>query len=80
MQLAGDPLAVALGDDLKLESLLSLLKRELPSSGRVLLGATAGVRQAMQDSLAKDLVGEENTPVPQLCIESPRSFEDNGII
>ena len=45
----GDPLAVALGDDLKLESLLSLLKRELPSSGRVLLGATAGVRQAMQD-------------------------------
>ena len=46
----GDPLAVALGDDLKLESLLRLLENELPKTGRVLLGATAGVRQAMQDN------------------------------
>lgn len=45
----GDPLAVALGDDLKLESLLRLLENELPKTVRVLLGATAGVRQAMQD-------------------------------
>ena len=44
----GDPLAVALRDDLRLESLLRLLKQELPS-GPVILGATAGVRQALQE-------------------------------
>lgn len=40
---------MALGDELKLESLLRLLENELPETGQVLLGATAGVRQAMQD-------------------------------
>lgn len=44
----GDPLAVALRDDLKLDGLLRLLKQELPS-GPVMLGATAGVRQALQE-------------------------------
>lgn len=40
---------MALGDELKLESLLRLLENELPETGQVLLGATAGVRQKMQD-------------------------------
>ena len=46
---AGDPLAMALKDDSKLQTLLTLLREELPPQGRVLLGATAGVRQALQD-------------------------------
>ena len=42
-------MAIALQDDQKLQSLLDLLCKELPPRGQVLLGATAGVRQALQD-------------------------------
>lgn len=43
----GDPLASALQDELRLESLLCLLGRQVPK-GRLLLGATAGVRDAVE--------------------------------
>ncbi|CAE6940506.1 PYK [Symbiodinium sp. CCMP2456] len=44
----GEALASALQDELRLENLLRLLEQELPD-GAVLLGATAGVREAVQD-------------------------------
>jgi len=44
----GEALATALQDELRLENLLRLLQQELPE-GAVLLGATAGVREAVQD-------------------------------
>jgi len=44
----GDALAVALQDELRLEALLCLLAEQIPA-GPVLVGATAGVRQALHD-------------------------------
>lgn len=46
----GDPLAKALQDELRLEKLLCLLAEHVPK-GRVLLGATAGLRHAVETGL-----------------------------
>lgn len=73
----GDPLAVALRDDLKLDGLLRLLKQELPS-GPVMLGATAGVRQALQERSRSRAGRAETDQTPSKNI--PKKHRKGGVL